>query len=120
MRLPATAALALLWSLCWTAGEWGARRRAVFVALLVPAILSGALIALYHRQVTGDVFRLPYAVYAEQYMRVPLVRGEAGPLPGYLMSRGTILLGGGSRELSPTFVDCGVHELLASSPVTAD
>jgi formylmethanofuran dehydrogenase subunit C len=42
-----------------------------------------------------------------------LVRGEAGPMPGYLMSRGTILLGGGSPELSPTFVDCGMHELLA-------
>lgn len=42
-----------------------------------------------------------------------LVRGEAGPLPGYLMSRGTILLGGGTPALAPTFLDCGVHELVA-------
>jgi formylmethanofuran dehydrogenase subunit C len=42
-----------------------------------------------------------------------LVRGKAGPLPGYLMSRGTLLLGGGTAALSPTFVDCGRHELVA-------
>ena len=38
---------------------------------------------------------------------------RAGPLPGYLMKRGTIVLAGGSDELSPTFVDCGAHALVA-------
>jgi formylmethanofuran dehydrogenase subunit C len=38
---------------------------------------------------------------------------RAGPLPGYLMSRGTIVLAGGCDELSPTFLDCGVHDLVA-------
>jgi formylmethanofuran dehydrogenase subunit C len=38
---------------------------------------------------------------------------KAGPLPGYLMKRGTIVLGEGCSEMSPTFVDCGNHELLA-------
>jgi formylmethanofuran dehydrogenase subunit C len=42
-----------------------------------------------------------------------IVRGKAGPLPGYLMHRGTIVLGGDDAELSPTFMDCGVHSLLA-------
>jgi formylmethanofuran dehydrogenase subunit C len=37
----------------------------------------------------------------------------AGALPGYLMRRGTIVLGRGDSELSPTFVDCGVHDLVA-------
>jgi formylmethanofuran dehydrogenase subunit C len=32
-------------------------------------------------------------------------------MPGYLMRRGTILLAGDCGELSPTFVDCGIHEL---------
>jgi formylmethanofuran dehydrogenase subunit C len=41
-----------------------------------------------------------------------IVRGKAGPLPGYLMHRGTIVLGA-DAELSPTFIDCGVHTLLA-------
>jgi formylmethanofuran dehydrogenase subunit C len=41
-----------------------------------------------------------------------IVRGKAGPLPGYLMHRGTIVLGA-DAELSPTFIDCGVHALLA-------
>jgi formylmethanofuran dehydrogenase subunit C len=40
--------------------------------------------------------------------------GRTGPLPGYLMKRGTIVLGDGSEELSPTFIDCGVHDLVAS------
>jgi formylmethanofuran dehydrogenase subunit C len=38
---------------------------------------------------------------------------RAGPLPGYLMKRGTIVLGAGSDELSPTFIDCGIHALVA-------
>jgi formylmethanofuran dehydrogenase subunit C len=38
---------------------------------------------------------------------------RAGPLPGYLMKRGTIVLGAGCDELSPTFMDCGVHALVA-------
>jgi formylmethanofuran dehydrogenase subunit C len=39
---------------------------------------------------------------------------EAGDLPGYLMGRGTILLGQGSTLLSPTFGDCGEHDLVAA------
>jgi formylmethanofuran dehydrogenase subunit C len=42
-----------------------------------------------------------------------VIRRQAGPLPGYLMRRGTIVLGQGGDELSPTFVDCGVHDLVA-------
>jgi formylmethanofuran dehydrogenase subunit C len=42
-----------------------------------------------------------------------VVLGRAGPLPGYLMKRGTIVMGDTSEELSPTFIDCGVHELVA-------
>lgn len=42
-----------------------------------------------------------------------IVRRRAGPLPGYLMRRGTVVLGGGCDELSPTFLDCGVHDLVA-------
>ena len=34
---------------------------------------------------------------------------RAGPLPGYLMKRGTIVLGADCEQLSPTFIDCGVH-----------
>jgi len=41
-----------------------------------------------------------------------IVRGAAGALPGYLMNRGTIVLGE-AASLSPTFADCGVHELVA-------
>jgi formylmethanofuran dehydrogenase subunit C len=40
-------------------------------------------------------------------------RRRAGRLPGYLMRRGTIVLGDGCDELSPSFVDCGVHDLVA-------
>jgi len=43
-----------------------------------------------------------------------IVHGRAGRLPGYLMSRGTIVTINGSDGLSPTFVDSGVHELLAT------
>jgi len=42
-----------------------------------------------------------------------LIAKKAGPLPGYLMKRGSIVLGAGCEALSPTFVDCGYHELLA-------
>jgi formylmethanofuran dehydrogenase subunit C len=42
-----------------------------------------------------------------------IVRRKAGALPGYLMKRGTIILGEGCAALSPTFVDCGTHTLLA-------
>jgi formylmethanofuran dehydrogenase subunit C len=38
---------------------------------------------------------------------------RAGPLPGYLMKRGTIVLGGDCEQLSPTFIDCGTHGLVA-------
>ena len=44
-----------------------------------------------------------------------VVRGRAGRLPGYLMSRGTIVTVEGSDGLSPTFVDSGVHDLLATA-----
>lgn len=42
-----------------------------------------------------------------------VVRRKTGALPGYLMRRGTIVLGEGADAMSPTFVDCGVHDLLA-------
>jgi len=42
-----------------------------------------------------------------------IVRRAAGPLPGYLMRRGTLVLAGGCDEMSPTFLDCGVHGLVA-------
>jgi formylmethanofuran dehydrogenase subunit C len=42
-----------------------------------------------------------------------IVGHKAGPLPGFLMKRGTIVLGDGCSAMSPTFVDCGQHELLA-------
>jgi formylmethanofuran dehydrogenase subunit C len=42
-----------------------------------------------------------------------VVRRKAGALPGYLMRRGTIILGDGSDVLSPTFLDSGIHELVA-------
>jgi formylmethanofuran dehydrogenase subunit C len=43
-----------------------------------------------------------------------ILRRAAGVLPGYLMRRGTIVLGEASEVLSPTFVDCGVHDLVAA------
>ncbi len=43
-----------------------------------------------------------------------IVLRSAGLLPGFLLKRGTIVLGGGCGALSPTFVDCGVHQLLAN------
>ncbi len=39
--------------------------------------------------------------------------GRAGPLPGYLMTRGTIITASGVDSLSPTFIDTGPHELVA-------
>jgi len=42
-----------------------------------------------------------------------IVGRKAGPLPGLLMKRGTIVLGEGCSVMSPTFVDCGRHRLLA-------
>lgn len=41
-----------------------------------------------------------------------IVLRKAGALPGFLLKRGTIVLGG-CNALSPTFVDCGEHQLLA-------
>jgi formylmethanofuran dehydrogenase subunit C len=41
-----------------------------------------------------------------------IVRRSAGPMPGYLMRRGTIVLGTAGTILSPTFVDCGTHDLI--------
>lgn len=48
-----------------------------------------------------------------------LVRGRAGPRPGYLMQRGTIVLGQVCESVSPTFVDCGVHDLVATRLMAA-
>jgi formylmethanofuran dehydrogenase subunit C len=42
-----------------------------------------------------------------------VVAGPAGALPGYLMRRGSIVLGSGAGEMSPTFIDCGTHDLIA-------
>ena len=42
-----------------------------------------------------------------------LIIRKAGSMPGYLMRRGTIILGESAGVLSPTFVDCGVHRLVA-------
>lgn len=44
-----------------------------------------------------------------------IVGGKAGALPGYLMARGSIVLAGGCDDLSPTFADCGTHDLVAST-----
>jgi formylmethanofuran dehydrogenase subunit C len=43
-----------------------------------------------------------------------IVRRAAGPMPGYLMRRGTIVLGEEGTVLSPTFVECGTHDLIAT------
>jgi formylmethanofuran dehydrogenase subunit C len=48
-----------------------------------------------------------------------IVLRSAGPLPGFLLKRGTIVLGGGCGALSPTFVDCGAHQLLANRLMAA-
>jgi formylmethanofuran dehydrogenase subunit C len=39
--------------------------------------------------------------------------GRARDLPGYLMARGTLILAKGGGQMSPTFIDTGVHELVA-------
>ncbi len=44
-----------------------------------------------------------------------IVGGRAGALPGYLMARGTLVLVDGCAGLSPTFADCGVHDLVANT-----
>lgn len=43
-----------------------------------------------------------------------IVLGRAGPLPGFLLKRGSLFLGDGCGAASPTFVDCGVHQLLGN------
>jgi formylmethanofuran dehydrogenase subunit C len=47
-----------------------------------------------------------------------VVVGRSGALPGYLMKRGTIVLGE-KASLSPTFIDCGVHDLVAARLMAA-
>jgi formylmethanofuran dehydrogenase subunit C len=42
-----------------------------------------------------------------------IVRRATGPLAGFLLKRGTIVLGESYSALSPTFLDCGEHELVA-------
>jgi formylmethanofuran dehydrogenase subunit C len=42
-----------------------------------------------------------------------IVRRTAGPLAGFMLKRGTIVLGKSSSELSPTFIDCGEYKLVA-------
>ena len=42
-----------------------------------------------------------------------IIRRKAGVLPGYLMRRGTLVLADGCEQMAPTFVDCGVHDLVA-------
>jgi formylmethanofuran dehydrogenase subunit C len=42
-----------------------------------------------------------------------IVRRAVGALPGYLMRRGTIVCGAPDTVLSSTFVDCGIHHLIA-------
>ena len=39
--------------------------------------------------------------------------GRAGVRPGYLMRRGTVIIGGGASSVTPTFIDTGMHELVA-------
>ncbi len=43
-----------------------------------------------------------------------ILRGATGMLPGYLMRRGTIVLGKPCDMMSPTFIDCGLHDLVAT------
>jgi formylmethanofuran dehydrogenase subunit C len=42
-----------------------------------------------------------------------IVCRSAGPLAGFLLKRGTIVLGESYSALSPTFMNCGEHELVA-------
>jgi len=48
-----------------------------------------------------------------------IVRRRCGAMPGYLMNRGTIVLGAGADELSPTFIDGGIHDLVALRLIAA-
>jgi formylmethanofuran dehydrogenase subunit C len=48
-----------------------------------------------------------------------IIRRRAGSFPGYLMTRGTIVLADGAEALPPTFVDCGVHDLVAQHLMAA-
>ena len=43
-----------------------------------------------------------------------ILGGHAGALPGYLMARGSIIVADGCEMMSPSFVDCGVHDLVAN------
>jgi formylmethanofuran dehydrogenase subunit C len=54
------------------------------------------------------------AYFGSRMIAGTLIAGrKVGPLPGFLMKRGSIVLGDGCAVMSPTFVDCGHHELLA-------
>ena len=48
-----------------------------------------------------------------------IVGKQAGDLPGYLMGRGTIVFGEAASAMSPTFVDCGRHDLVAARLMSA-
>jgi formylmethanofuran dehydrogenase subunit C len=43
-----------------------------------------------------------------------ILRRRAGLLPGYLMARGSIFATEGCEAMSPSFADCGVHDLVAN------
>jgi formylmethanofuran dehydrogenase subunit C len=43
-----------------------------------------------------------------------ILRRRAGLLPGYLMGRGSIIAAEDCEEMSPSFADCGVHDLVAT------
>ena len=47
------------------------------------------------------------------------IGGLIGDLPGYLMNRGTIFLAQTPARLSPTFLDCGAHDLVAARLLAA-
>jgi formylmethanofuran dehydrogenase subunit C len=56
----------------------------------------------------------PCGAYAGSRMIAgTLIARSASRLPGYLMKRGTIVLGATCELMSPTFIDCGIHELVA-------
>jgi formylmethanofuran dehydrogenase subunit C len=42
-----------------------------------------------------------------------IVLGSVGPGAGYLLRRGTLALGAMRANLGPTFLDCGVHDLVS-------
>ena len=43
-----------------------------------------------------------------------ILRRRAGLLPGYLMARGSIIAAEDCEQMSPSFSDCGVHDLVAT------